>query len=1291
MSPVDDVFSGTDRFSIVRRLGAGGMGVVYEAFDRERQERVALKTLREFDAAALYRFKHEFRALSAILHRHLIPLYELVGRDDQWFFTMELVENATDLLAFVRPDIGRETRPASTDPESTSRSTISGTTSVAAQWAQWAAVPRVDAESPPVDVDTLTHAATRAAPDGQDDQPTVMAEPDDIQDIEALASWAPLPPVTPAPAAPIDFDRLRDAFRQLADGVSALHAAGKLHRDLKPSNVLVTADRRVVILDFGLVAELGDRLETGGGRVPRAAASRSYQSTDRNLSGTLHFMSPEQASGAPLTPASDWYAFGVMLFQALTGRLPYAKTGAILEAKRQFDALRPSQIVAGVPPELDDLTAALMRRDPSERAGAEDVFGVLGAAEVSAAAVPAGADLFVGRSAHLAELTSAFADVQAGRAVVCHVSGRSGAGKSTLISRFLDTVPERTVVLSGKCYEQESVPYKALDSLVDALTRHLLGLPHASVAAIVPRHMPELARVFPVLARVDALAAGAGRAMESGDLRGVRRRAFEALRELLVALATIRLLVLYIDDLQWGDVDSAALLADLMRPPDAPGLLLLLSYRSEYLTTSGCLQALAAQLDANRSDRDERRIDVDALPADETRRLATALLGEDRSDREREADWVVRESGGRPFFIYELVEHLRRGAAAGTSPDLDKVLWQRVMRLPEVSRRLLEVVAVAGRPIRLLDAQAAAAVPSLSSQVVPGLRAGRFVQTTGPSLNDDIETFHDRIRASINGNLGVDLLRQHHAGLASALERSGRADAETLGAHFEGAGDTARAGRYYEQAANDAVQVLAFDRAETLFTRAAALTAEPADRARIHERLIHFYTDMARFADAYAIGRKAVEPFGIRLPTKFMPPMFAIDFIGARLRLRGMTPQDLLALRPAADARLETAVRLMNAVAKAAYQVRPELCVAVATKIVSLCLRHGNTRDCAIGYMVFGAIFHGGVLGNHRFGYDFGRLALDLVERYANEQQRAEVNFVVGYFGTSWLRPATDAEALWRTAYEAGLRTGDLFHTGCACAGTIMSYHMRGVPMDQVLAESDVLLDVLRRNRLREPIGVLTAVRQAIRNLRGQTRTATSLDDEAFDEQAFERELSTYGSRHFAHFYYIAKLQLLYLWGDYAAALEVAGRAAVYLEDSQGMLHGTDHEFYRALALAALGKSPRTVGQIARKFRKWAAACPHNFEHKALILVGEAARVSGQPDRAAALFALAEQAAAQYGYLHVQALAAQLGSRVLASSSPDAARQARGRAVDAYRAWGATAYASRMVNGTDGAVHTSRF
>src|SRR5262245_41177288 len=103
--PLEDairLYPQTRRFEVIRVLGTGGMGVVYEAFDRERQSRVALKTLRTLEAEALLRFKREFRALQDIQHPNLVSLGELLEEDGQIFFTMELVEGI-DSIEYVRP------------------------------------------------------------------------------------------------------------------------------------------------------------------------------------------------------------------------------------------------------------------------------------------------------------------------------------------------------------------------------------------------------------------------------------------------------------------------------------------------------------------------------------------------------------------------------------------------------------------------------------------------------------------------------------------------------------------------------------------------------------------------------------------------------------------------------------------------------------------------------------------------------------------------------------------------------------------------------------------------------------------------------------------------------------------------------------------------------------------------------------------------------------------------------------------------------------------------------------
>src|SRR5689334_8125794 len=97
---VDGDFAGSDRFVIERQLGQGRMGAVYLAYDRKLGGRVALKVLLSVDAAGIYRFKKEFRALADVTHRNLVTLHELFSEGDRWFFTMEFVEGK-DLLTYV--------------------------------------------------------------------------------------------------------------------------------------------------------------------------------------------------------------------------------------------------------------------------------------------------------------------------------------------------------------------------------------------------------------------------------------------------------------------------------------------------------------------------------------------------------------------------------------------------------------------------------------------------------------------------------------------------------------------------------------------------------------------------------------------------------------------------------------------------------------------------------------------------------------------------------------------------------------------------------------------------------------------------------------------------------------------------------------------------------------------------------------------------------------------------------------------------------------------------------------
>lgn len=474
--------------------------------------------------------------------------------------------------------------------------------------------------------------------------------------------------------------------------------------------------------------------------------------------------------------------------------------------------------------------------------------------------------------------------------------------------------------------------------------------------------------------------------------------------------------------------------------------------------------------------------------------------------------------------------------------------------------------------------------------------------------------------------------------------------------------------------------------AEGYYDRAVEHAATALDKARVYLRKIHYYNNLGKFSDAYRTGRKAIKPLGARLPRRFVPPRLLADIALYRLLRGRRSIADLLQLPEMQDEDCKMAILLMSTVARSAYQIRPELCIAVSVKMVNLCLRHGNTDGGFIGFLAFGPIFHGAILKNRRAGFEFGKLTLDLVEKYRSYAYRAETQFVVGYFAIPWQRPVAEMERHWQTAYEAGLESGDFFHAACAACGLIQSYWMRGLSYDDTMRAANRYLDFLRRVGNQEAILTLAAVRQSIRNLRGETVSTTSYDSDGFDEADYIERLAGFGSRHFAHYYYINKMYTLYLWGEYEQAEAVSRQSEAYLPDSPGMLHTAEHHYCQGLILAALlpqargwqrWRWQRRLKNCVRRFERHTQDCAANFAPKWHLLRAEYARAKGSRAVAQEQYAAAIAAAARYGYLQVQALAnARAADLYERSGQHRFAALCLNDAIYGYRKLGADAYAA---------------
>jgi tetratricopeptide (TPR) repeat protein len=410
-------------------------------------------------------------------------------------------------------------------------------------------------------------------------------------------------------------------------------------------------------------------------------------------------------------------------------------------------------------------------------------------------------------------------------------------GKSVLIDHFAAELGPHWTILRSRCFEQESVPYKAFDGLVDAVSELLTQLSDGELAGVIPPDARTLAVLFPVLLRIPAIEAAPERSVDRSNVAEIRRRATAALRELLERLSDRRKMLLCIDDFQWADEDSRALLRELLQPPKPPSLVLVLACREEQQS-----HAVVDELRRMAGGGKELGIvDVELAPLslDRAAELARARLAEggEIPDEER-VQLVARDCEGSPYLLAELVAGAAlTGRANKSLNSLDSVLWSKVETLTPASRRILELLAVSVRPETNRNICTASGAVAIDPAIVAPLLSSRLIY--GPSTDPagQISIWHDRVRHTVLAHMDDGAKASAHLALARTLDAAGEEDPEILAVHWDAGGELAPALRCYQQAAARASAALAFEQTARYYRRAYAICLQtpnsPADEIRV--------------------------------------------------------------------------------------------------------------------------------------------------------------------------------------------------------------------------------------------------------------------------------------------------------------------------------------------------------------------------------------------------------------------------------------------------------------------------
>jgi predicted ATPase len=957
-------------------------------------------------------------------------------------------------------------------------------------------------------------------------------------------------------------------------------------------------------------------------------------------------MAPEQAEGVAVGPEADWYSFGVMLFLALTGTLPFeGSPGDVVAAKLTSDAPAPHERAAGLPADLDELCSALLQREPADRPRGEEIAARLGVAVGDS--YPSGigttdaSSPFVGRATELRALGKAFEDVVAGEPRVVVVEGEPGIGKSALVHRFLGTLGSGALVLSGRCYEQETVPFKGVDGIVDAISEHLFNLPVADAPGLLEGGVRYLAAIFPVLRRVPAVARVDASQGEVADPAALREQGFGELERLVAALARQKTVVLFVDDLQWADPDSLELLQRVLLGPSAAPCFFLGTMRS------GSELAWSATDAPARFTSRATRVALTGLSSKESMALLDVLTSSRSLSGRKES--LVEEAQGHPLFLTELMRGARSGAEATRDgagrADLEDVLWSRIAGRDDVDRRVMELVAVAGAPIPYDVIAHAAGVDVGECQTRLGtLRAAQLLRVGRRGRDRLIEPYHDRIREAVlrrlrDGNgmttalaekhrrLGEALLERtpadalgarvfpivHHLNAASALltepaDRRRLAElnlvasrqARLATAHAR-ASEYARAGiallgdqpwtEAYELArdlttARMAADLFAGDAAaakESFEVARAKVTSVP-DKTSLYVAWIALQTSRGELAAAVETGREGLRELGSPIPAKVSKVSVLSQYVACRYHQGRRPTSDLLHLPRLADPVREGVIELVVALAPAAFFLDTNLLAWLELEGVAVSVRYGVSEVSSYAFAVYGTVLTA-VFGKHDEGDAFGRLALALNERFQNHKLAARLHFLYGGWHACWVRPIREGLGFMQTGHELATKYGDTaYETYTASTRALLEFsESRDLPSVQAVGEWAKEIG-LRRQDL-DMAGFAEVFARSAMALRGLTPGPCDLSLPSSSDDEFRATLTDTKTPCSVYYYLYCRAELAYLAGDAATALPLLDEAWKRVQIVFGLPTAVDLCFLDALVCARLHDTATATARFGLRRR----------------------------------------------------------------------------------------------------------
>jgi len=425
------------------------------------------------------------------------------------------------------------------------------------------------------------------------------------------------------------------------------------------------------------------------------------------------------------------------------------------------------------------------------------------------------------------------------------------------------------------------------------------------------------------------------------------------------------------------------------------------------------------------------------------------------------------------------------------------------------------------------------------------------------------------------------------------------------------------------------------------------------------------------------VALQGLDRLGVRLPGRPNPLHIVRALLATRLQIGRKTLRQLLELPPMDKENIVEALRVISIAAAPAYQARPNLFPILIFTMVRLSVKYGNSRISAYAFSLYGVALTG-VLGNFRLGYKYGKLGLEVLERYDARALEPKCGGLFNFFLRHWCEPVGETlKPLLRLAHVAQ-ETGDIEYQAYQyyfyCQAKFVMGENIAALLDEVQPYHEAVVNLKQTNQAH----VFAILHQVIINLRGTPENPAELAGKAYDEHTMLphfHQIELVSPIFFTHFY---KAVLCYMFGDIDGAKSNIDIARPLIEAAMAMTVIPWFYFFDTLILFALErsghkgfKSSRLRANL-RKIKRWSEACPANHAHRMALLKAEMSRLKNQHDKAVALYEEAISLANNNGYYHDAGIACETASDYYDSLGGDnEAALYLDFAIANYQTWGA--------------------